>query len=96
MRRIGDGGVAPERRRAALTVGTRARGAITGSNVHGSAFAKRWWLFAQRLRADHALAITEYGMLIALVALALIAVVSIFGGQIASWFAGKAGSITTV
>ncbi len=48
-----------------------------------------------KLGADDALAITEYGMLIALVALALIAVLTIFGGAISSWFARKTGTITT-
>lgn len=50
----------------------------------------------RRLVSEDAIAITEYGMLIALVALALIAVVGIFGGQISSWFAAKTGNITTV
>ena len=48
------------------------------------------------LRATDALAITEYGMLVALVALALIAVLSIFGGSVSSWFGAKTGQITTV
>jgi Flp pilus assembly pilin Flp len=42
------------------------------------------------------MAITEYGMLIALVALVLIAVLTIFGSGIANWFAAKTGQITTV
>ena len=42
------------------------------------------------------IAITEYGMLIALCALALIAVLTVFGGGISSWFAAKTGQITTV
>ena len=42
------------------------------------------------------IAITEYGMLIALVALALIAVLTVFGGGISNWFAAKTGQITTV
>jgi Flp pilus assembly pilin Flp len=44
---------------------------------------------------DEALAITEYGMLVAFLALALIAVVVIFGGGISSWFSAKTGNITT-
>jgi Flp pilus assembly pilin Flp len=47
------------------------------------------------LRRDDAIAITEYGMLVAFLALALIAVVVIFGGGIASWFASKTSGITT-
>jgi Flp pilus assembly pilin Flp len=53
----------------------------------------------QRLRdldSDDGLAITEYGLLVAFVCLALIAVVSVFGGQISSWFERKTGTITTV
>ena len=42
------------------------------------------------------IAITEYGMLIALVALALIAVLTVFGGGISSWFSAKTGQRTTV
>lgn len=55
--------------------------------------------FATRLKnfgSTEGIAITEYGMLIALVALALIAVLTIFGGGISSWFAAKTGQITTV
>lgn len=47
------------------------------------------------LRRDDAIAITEYGMLVAFLALALIAVVVIFGGGISSWFASKTSTITT-
>jgi Flp pilus assembly pilin Flp len=51
----------------------------------------------RRLRDDSdALAITEYGMLVAFIALVLIAVVSIFGSQISSWFAARTGNITTM
>ena len=55
--------------------------------------------FATRIRnlgSTEGIAITEYGMLIALVALALIAVLTIFGGGISSWFGTKTGQITTV
>ena len=45
---------------------------------------------------DEAIAITEYGMLIALVGIALIGVVAIFGPQISTWFATKTGNVTTV
>jgi Flp pilus assembly pilin Flp len=48
------------------------------------------------LRSDEGIAVTEYGLLIALVAIALIAVVTIFGSQIALWFSAKTSQITTV
>ena len=48
------------------------------------------------LRSDEGIAVTEYGLLIALVAIALIAVVTVFGNDISSWFAKKTGQITTV
>jgi Flp pilus assembly pilin Flp len=48
------------------------------------------------LKSDDAIAVTEYGLLVALVAIALIAVVTVFGSSISSWFAAKTGSITTV
>ena len=51
---------------------------------------------AKRLWLTDGIAITEYGMLIALVALALIAVLTVFGGGITNWFAAKTGQITTV
>ena len=47
-------------------------------------------------RSEDGIAVTEYGLLIALVAIALIAVVTIFGSQISTWFAAKTGQITTV
>ena len=50
----------------------------------------------KNLGSTEGIAITEYGMLIALVALALIAVLSIFAPGIATWFAAKTGQITTV
>jgi len=56
------------------------------------------WFVARikELRSDDGLAITEYGMLVALVALALIAVLTVFGGSMSSWFGAKTGQITTV
>jgi Flp pilus assembly pilin Flp len=48
------------------------------------------------VRDDSGLAITEYGMLVAFAALALIAVAAVFGNQISAWFAAKTGAITTV
>jgi pilus assembly protein Flp/PilA len=48
------------------------------------------------LRSEEGIAVTEYGLLIALVAIALIAVVTVFGNNISSWFSTKTGQITTV
>jgi Flp pilus assembly pilin Flp len=48
------------------------------------------------LRDDSAIAVTEYGLLVALVAVLLIGVVVIFGSSISSWFAAKTSSITSV
>ena len=47
------------------------------------------------LRSEEGIAVTEYGLLIALVAVLLIGVVTIFGSQIASWFASKTNNITS-
>jgi pilus assembly protein Flp/PilA len=47
------------------------------------------------LRSEEGIAVTEYGLLIALVAVLLIGVVTIFGSQIASWFAAKTNNITS-
>jgi pilus assembly protein Flp/PilA len=49
----------------------------------------------QFLRSESGIAVTEYGLLIALIAVVLIAVVTIFGSSIASWFASKTNQITT-
>ena len=49
----------------------------------------------QFLRSDDAIAVTEYGLLVALIAVALIAVVLVFGQNISSWFAAKTSQITT-
>ena len=48
------------------------------------------------LKNDSAIAVTEYGLLVALIAVALIAVVLLFGQQISSWFSTKTSQITTV
>lgn len=48
------------------------------------------------LKSEDAIAVTEYGLLVALIAIALIAVVTIFGSNIATWFSTKTGQITTV
>ena len=48
------------------------------------------------LRSEDGIAVTEYGLLIALVAIALIAVVTVFGTSISDWFKKKTSQITTV
>ena len=58
--------------------------------------ARRFLTRLKGLGSTEGIAITEYGMLIALVALALIAVLTIFGGGISNWFAAKTGQVTTV
>ena len=47
------------------------------------------------VRDDSGIAVTEYGLLIALVAVLLIGVVTIFGSSIASWFSNKTNRITS-
>lgn len=47
------------------------------------------------LRSDAGIAVTEYGLLVALIAVLLIAVVMIFGSSIASWFAARTSTITS-
>ena len=47
------------------------------------------------VRSEHGIAVTEYGLLVALIAVLLIAVVMIFGSSIASWFAARTSAITT-
>ena len=47
------------------------------------------------LRDERGIAVTEYGLLIALVAVLLIGVVTIFGSSISSWFANKTNKITS-
>ena len=46
-------------------------------------------------RSDEGIAVTEYGLLIALVAVLLIGVVTIFGSSISSWFSNKTNKITS-
>ena len=46
-------------------------------------------------RHESALAITEYGLLIAFIALIVVAVLVVMGGQLASWFGTKTTVITT-
>ena len=58
--------------------------------------ARRFTARLKHFGSEDGIAITEYGILVALVALALIAVLSIFGPEISAWFAAKTGQITTV
>ena len=48
------------------------------------------------LKGEEGIAVTEYGLLVALIAVLLIGVVTIFGSSIKSWFAARTGTITTV
>ena len=48
------------------------------------------------IRSDEGIAVTEYGLLVALIAVLLIGVVTVFGSSIRSWFEARTGSITTV
>jgi len=48
------------------------------------------------VRDDNGIAVTEYGLLVALVAVLLIGVVTIFGSSIRSWFEARTSTITTV
>jgi len=48
------------------------------------------------LQDESGIAITEYGLLLALVAVLLVGVVTIFGSQISSWFANKTNTITSL
>ena len=44
---------------------------------------------------EDGIAITEYGLLIALVAILLIGVVTMFSSSVASWFSAKTNEITS-
>ena len=48
------------------------------------------------LSDESGIAVTEYGLLVALVALLLIGVVTIFGSSIASWFQAKTAQVTSM
>jgi len=48
------------------------------------------------VNSDEGIAVTEYGLLVALVAVLLIGVVTIFGSSIRSWFGARTSTITTV
>jgi Flp pilus assembly pilin Flp len=44
---------------------------------------------------ERAISITEYGLLISLIAVAVLAAVYLFGTAITSWFGSKTGQITS-
>ena len=48
------------------------------------------------LRTDEGIAVTEYGLLVALIAVLMISVVTVFGSSIRSWFGARTSTITTV
>jgi Flp pilus assembly pilin Flp len=56
---------------------------------------RRFLVRLRELRSTDGLAITEYGLLIALMALALIAVLVVFGGGMSTWLAAKTAQVTT-
>jgi len=47
-------------------------------------------------RSEEGIAVTEYGLLLALVAILMISVVTVFGSSIKSWFAARTSTITTL
>ena len=47
------------------------------------------------LRCEKGLAITEYGLLVACMAIIVVAVVIVMGGGLSSWFSSKTTTITT-
>ena len=51
---------------------------------------------ASFLTTDDGIAVTEYGLLIALIAILMIGVVTVFGSSIKSWFEARTATITTV
>ena len=48
------------------------------------------------IAGDEGIAVTEYGLLIALIAILLIGVVVMFSSQISSWFTAKTSQITSI
>lgn len=62
----------------------------TGTGLHR--FGER---ASELVTGEEGIAITEYGLLIALIAILLIGVVSVFSSSIASWFSAKSNKITS-
>ena len=48
------------------------------------------------VKSEEGIAVTEYALLVALIAILLIAVVAAFGSNISSWFTVKTSQITSV
>ena len=48
------------------------------------------------LSDDVGIAVTEYGLLLAIVVILLVGVVTIFGSSISSWFANKTNTIISI
>lgn len=47
------------------------------------------------VKEEDGIAVTEYGLLVALIAIALIVVTRTFGSNIATWFSEKTNAITS-
>ena len=47
------------------------------------------------VKEEEGIAVTEYGLLVALIAVALVVVTRTFGSSISSWFSARTGSITS-
>jgi pilus assembly protein Flp/PilA len=57
----------------------------------------RWTAGVRRfVGSEEGIAVTEYGLLVALIAVLLIGVVTVFGSSIKSWFGARTSTITTV
>lgn len=64
--------------------------------TESSSITKRTTRFPHRfLRCESALAVTEYGLLVACLAIIVVAVVIVLGGGLSSWFSSKTTAITT-
>jgi Flp pilus assembly pilin Flp len=48
------------------------------------------------VKGDEALAISEYALLVAFIAIVVVAVLTLFGGQVSGWLSNRTGTITTV
>ena len=57
---------------------------------------KRMTDMARRfLKDERGIAVTEYGLLVALIAVALVVVVKAYGSDLAAWFKKSTGTITS-
>jgi len=57
--------------------------------ARGVKWHARFW------KDEGGIAITEYGLLIALIAILLIGVVTVYGSSISSWFSAKSNAVTS-